>query len=323
MNETKERRDFAFRLTKKQAVTFDVATGDAGPNGFLATFPTTVGDFPFITPGVPASPFRGELICFAVNPAGSAQESHNHLSGTATVGISAPLLGGESASVPVFTYEYNSWNFVARGVAAGQAVGTPGRLDLTGANGAYDACPAYNLVHFSPTTVLAPGTPGDPTTTPPTPATPPTLLDHRISVSSCLQDLRQDFTPHWTKLQFDVWNAFENKFTGAFECANSSHSFPLSGVDVMADNFAADDLRTDAAFAHIRGVASTQCNTPRPTEATGLVAVIARVISLGVPGGTVEIPLHGTTANHAGVSPVAGFILWDPQDGQVPEGPSR
>jgi hypothetical protein len=87
----------------------------------------------------------------------------------------------------------------------------------------------------------------------------------------------------------------------------------------MADNFSADDLRTDAAFAHIRGVASNQCATRVATEATGVVAVIARVLSNGL----IDIPLHGTTANHAGVSPVAGFILWDPQDAEVPEAPSR
>jgi hypothetical protein len=297
VNETKFRNDFLFRLTPRQAIVFDAATGAADPFGSLQEFPTAVSNaFPT------GNPFRGELICFAVNGAGSAQISHNHLSGTATVAAN----GG--------SYEYNSWNFAARGVARGDRIGTPGQLDLTGQAGAYDACPAYNIIHFTPT-----GAPGAPV---PMPAQG---NNRRVSVSSCLQDLRQDFVRHFTKLQMNFWNSNEVKFTGAWECANSTESFLLSEIDVLPQNASFGVLGTQAAHVQIRGVASTQCNppvSPVVTENTGILAVSAEV---AVIAGEVvlEVPLHGTTANHAGVSPVVGFVMWDTQEDEAPEAPRR
>jgi hypothetical protein len=304
INQTKFRRDFLFKLTKKQAVSFDVRTGSTDVHGNLPPFPTDEGPFPQITttPVRTANPFLGELICFAVNPAGSVQISHNHLSGTATVGTNPIPVDAVLGT----SYEYSSWNFIARAVARGSAVGTPGRLDLTGADGRYDACPAYNIVHLSPTV-------GGPQAL--------VAADQRIGVTTCAQDLRQDFAPHFTKLELHIWNAHEVKFTGAWECADSTHSFLLSETDTLPVNLSREALGTDAAFMHIRGVASTQCRPPLPfaTENVGLVAVSARVLRLPDE----ERPLHGTTANTAGVHAVPGFILWDPQDAEVPEAPQR
>ena len=285
VNQTKFRRDFVFKLTKKQAVIWDAANGNSEPLGNLPPFPTAVGP-------IPGNQFLGELVCFAVNAAGSTQISHNHLSGTATVGFGRD---GTEAVLQA-SYEYNSWNFSAREVERGNPVGTPGRLDLTGAAGGYDACPLYNILHFSPT--IAVNGRG-------------TRADYRVGVSSCLQDLRQDFRPHFTKLRFNVWNAHEVKFTGAWECANSTDSFLLSELDVLPENASRDVLGTSVAHAQIQGVASTQCPG---SEATGVVAVAARVLRADDR----EVPLHGTTTNHAGAQP-GGFILWDPQDDVVPE----
>jgi hypothetical protein len=290
VNETKFRNDFLFKLTPKQAVIFDAASGESDPFGSLQEFPTGIGRFP-------GNQFRGELVCFAVNGAGSTQISRNHLSGTATVASA----GG--------SYEYNSWNFATRGVAAGAAVGVAGRLDLTGADGGYDACPAYNIIQFSPVGVVDGPAAGN---------------NRRVSVSGCLQDLRQDYTPHYTKLQFHFWNANEVKFTGAWECANSTESFLLSELDVLPQNASFGVLGTRTAHAQIRGVASTQCHpaigtTPVPSEATGILSVSAAV---NVDGPAEQL-LHGTTANHAGIHAVPGFVLWDPQDDEVPEAPRR
>jgi hypothetical protein len=305
INETKFRRDFMFRLTKKQAIAFNAGTGFTDVHGNLPPFPTEVGNFPQITttPVRNANPFLGELICFAVNASGSTQISHNHLSGTATVGTN-PMTGD---SILENSYEYNSWNFTARAVGQGNPVGAPGRLDLIGVAGAYDACPAYNIIHLSPTVVI--------------PDMTVVLADQRIGVSLCAQDLRQDFTPHFTKLELHIWNAHEVKFTGAWECSDSTHSFLLSETDTLPGNLSRETLGTDAAFMQVRGVASTQCRPPTPflTENVGLVAASARVIAR--EGG--ELPLHGTTANTAGVHAVPGFVLWDPQDAQVPEAPQR
>jgi hypothetical protein len=304
VNQTKFRRDFLFKLTKKQAISFDARTGSADVIGNLPGFPTDIGGVPNITttPVRAANPFLGELICFAVNPAGSTQISHNHLSGTATVGTDAIPVD----SVLRSSYEYTAWAFSARAVARGAQVGAiPGRLDLTGQAGAYDACPAYVIVHLSPT-VAVPEV---------------SVADQRISVSSCAQDLRQDYTPHFTKLELHIWNAHEVKFTGAWECADSTHSFLLSQTDTLPDNLSRETLGTNAAHMQIRGVASTQCRVPLPfvTENVGLVAVSDRVLTTEAN----ELPLHGTTANSAGVHAVPGFVLWDPQDAEVPEAPRR
>jgi hypothetical protein len=294
VNETKYRVDFVFKLTKKQAVTWDALTGITDVIGNVQPFPVDVGAFPTLF-GQATNPQLGELICFAVDGPGSQQVSHNHLSGTATVGN--PLAG---------SYEYNSWNFVARVAGIGTPVGAAGRLDLTGAAGGYDACPAYNIAHVAPTAAVV---------------EPPAALVQRFAFSLCAQDLRQDYTPHFTKLVFNIWNGHETKFTGAWECSDSTHSFLSVGLDVEADNLSSGRLGTDAAQAQILGVASTQCRPPVPfvTENVGLVGVVARVL-VGEQG---EIALHGTTTNHAGVHAVPGFVLWDPQESEVPEAPRR
>jgi hypothetical protein len=215
------------------------------------------------------------------------------LSGTATI-----TTAGETATG---SYEYTAWSFKARGVGRGTAVGLPGQLDLTGEEGAYDACPAYNIVHFAPTTVIAEG-----------------LRDQRIGVSSCVQDLRQDYVPHGTKLEVNFWNTQEVKFTGAWHCANRTTSFVFSGMDVLPQNASAGVLGTTGAHARIRGVASTHCPG---SEAAGVVAVSASVQLLDQS--SAEVPLHGTAANRAGVSAVPGVVLWDPSDAEAPEAPRR
>jgi hypothetical protein len=254
------------------------------------------------------------------------QISHNHLSGTATVGTNPPPIVLETEALvldpsQVFraSFEYTAWAFSARGVGRGNPVGVPGNLVLGGVAGSYDACPAYNIVHLSPTVRF--GMSG--------------LADQRIGVSTCAQDLRQDYIPHYTKLELHIWNAHEVKFTGAWECADSTHNFLLSHTDTLADNLSRQTLGTSAAHMQIRGVASTQCVTPRPTETVGLVAVSARILNnlvengetptdaIGVSNAGGEIPLHGTTANTAGVHAIPGFVLWDPQDAEVPEAPRR
>ena len=139
MNERKGRRDFHIRLTRKQPIWFSV--GLHGGTFPVAAFPT---DFNPLIPGVVT---KGVLACWATDVALAAQISHNHLSGTATV---TQRVGAGTPPSDVQGFTYASWNFTARGVAAGANVGTPGRLDLTGVDGAYDACPSYRIEYFSP-----------------------------------------------------------------------------------------------------------------------------------------------------------------------------
>jgi hypothetical protein len=296
VNERKGRRDFHFKMTRKQPIWFSVANHSGTYP--VAQFPTD-GTFTAFN----ANPFRGALLCWATNASLSSQISHNHLSGNATV----VLGGGEGAEGFQAAYSYPSWNFTARNVAAGSPVGTPGRLDLTGVDGAYDACPSYLIGHFSPAGAEVETGSG---------AGTELVADSALSVLSCNQDLRQDFILHLTKLKLEVWNEQEVKFTGAYECADSTKLFSLVSADVAPENFTAAVVQSTAAQLKVRGVASTQCPiiNGRATENSALVGVLASVMFSRTTG---DLALVGTTMNGAGAQ--AGFILWDAQDATVPE----
>jgi hypothetical protein len=95
-----------------------------------------------------------------------------------------------------------------------------------------------------------------------------------------------------------------NSFTGAFYCADSVNSVPLSGPPVTrGSNFDYNTLKTRNARFQVGGVSSTQCSG---SEAAGLLGILASSTNFGIIGNT----LHGAGA-------LAGFVLWDPA-GSVP-----
>jgi hypothetical protein len=329
VNEGKGRVDFDFTLTAKATASWDAAEG-AGIG--VPPFPTNASPvyspIPANLPTFFAAPdlFRGELVCFATDPAGANQIAFNHLTGTASVVSSddADALQVKQA------FRYNAWSFIARNKAglpeADNVIqGTPGVLALTGGlAGTYDACPAYNIATFNPNEAT------DPTGT-------ITTHDNDLSVVSCNQDLRQDFVLHLTKLQFTVWNANENSFTGSYECVDSVETVGLAAEDntimTARSNFDETTLRTPNARFQVSGIASAQCPTsyiPGPglpvvpvpaTENAGLLGVITS--SLGIadgpgPGPIPPIPNDpigedaelGSTTQSAGS--MAGFVKWDP-----------
>jgi hypothetical protein len=209
-------------------------------------------------------PGYGELVCFAVSTDGTALRNWNQLAGTATV-------VNESGAV-----EYNAWAFKA--VAPTPA----GDLDLNATE--YDSCPAYLFGQFSPTGSEAPGGGEYGATT--------------IDISSCKQDLRQDYLLNLTKLQFDVWRYDETRYTGAYECSNSFFEDTLDGIKVSPGNFASRLLK-GPAYYRVQGVQSTQCAN---STATGLVGVQTSYL----PTGTVAAELGAS--NTAGP---AGYVKWD------------
>jgi hypothetical protein len=292
MNERKGRRDFHIRLTRKQPIWFSV--GLHSGTYPVAQFPT---DFNPLIPGIVT---KGVLACWATDTALSAQISHNHLSGNATVSLRTGVEGTEQVA-----YTYPSWNFTARDVAAGATVGTPGRLDLTGASGAYDACPSYLIGHYSPQGAPVFASNG-------INLSGPTFLN----VAGCNLDFKQDYIPHFTKLKLEVWNEQEVKFTGAYECADSTEQVILTTADVAPENFTVAVVQSIAAQLKVKGVASTQCPpiAGRATENSGLVGVLFAQVANLANGDTGFV---GSTMNGAGAQ--SGFILWDAQDAVVPE----
>ena len=293
INEAKGRVDFDFTLTAKATASWDAFFGDG------------LGAPPFPTNGTftPSNPFRGELICFAVDAGGANQIAFNHLTGTATV---VNIDDADAAQVKQ-AFRYNAWSFVARNksdLAEADNViqGTPGVLQLTGSGaGNYDACPLYNIANFNPNGATdAAGV--------------ITTRDNDLSVVSCNQDLRQDYLLHLTKLQFTTWNANENSFTGSYQCIDSVDTVGLSSADnpslVAPSNFDFSTLRTPNARLQVQGVASTQC--PK-SESAGLLGVITSSLGILDPREDAEL---GSTTQRAGLQP--GFVLWDPASGTVP-----
>jgi len=300
VNEQKGRVNFDFNLTAKQTASWDVLTRD-GDQVHPAGFPTNPGSPPF-----PGNAFRGELICFATEAGRQFQVAWNHLTGTATV----IYLNDPASEQPKQAFKYNAWAFAARsttGLASDNSsapFGTPGKLKLTGDNatGVYDACPAYNIANFMPNGATL----GNVRT-----------LDNDLSVVSCNQDLRESYIIHATKLDFTVWNSFENSFTGAYACVDSISTVNL-GVGpqvVQGSNFDFSTLATPNARFQVRGVqASPPCKFR--TEVSGLLGVLASSTGIApFAGESVEL---GNTTQGAGS--LRGFVLWDPS-GSTPGRP--
>ena len=293
INEKKDRVDFDFHLTGKATVSWDVlltGTGDINP----PVFPSG-GTFP-------GNPARGELICFATDGSVQNQIAFNHLTGTATVIALADADAAQSKQA----FRYNPWAFIARDAngapaADGTIQGTPGDLQLTGANDgkSYDGCPGYNIVNFMPNGATLDGV---------------RTIDNDLVGVSCNQDLTQDFKLHTTKLKFTIWNVNENSFTGTWICVDSVFSVGLGGGDsptglVQGSSFDFSTLRTDNARYQVKGVVSTQCPAVfGTTEVAGLLGVATSSLALGGDSG--EDQEVGSTTQGAGILP--GFVLWDP-----------
>jgi len=295
VNQRKGRVDFDFSLTAKQTLSWDVLSGKSDVSFSAPLFPSS-GTFP-------GNASEGELICFAVDAGVANQISWNHLTGTATV------IDTDDADAlqALQAFRYNAWAFAARctlcpgGLATDNTIqGTAGDLVLNGnGDGTYDECPAYNIVNFSPNGAAV---------------GPLNTIDNDLAVISCNQDLRQDFVLNLTKLQFTVWNEFENSFTGSYQCVDSVNFVPLSATDNSAllnpSNFDFSTLRTANARYQVAGVASTQCPGSRPAALLGVANS-----SVGINTSTGEDQELGSTTQGAGGA--AGFVLWDPA-GVVP-----
>jgi hypothetical protein len=331
VNERKDRVGFDFGLTAKQTMSWDVLsdTGTTSAPTLLSgtgtiSAPTllsgagTITAPPFPSGGTfqPGNPNRGELVCFAVDSGVVNQVAFNHLTGTATIVRVNDADAGQAKQA----FRYNAWSFAAEGAPLDYTViGTPGRLDLSGGGlGTYDACPQYNIANIAPGES---GTAGSGSRLGVAPASLYTI-DNALTFVSCNQDLRQDFVLHLTKLQFTVWNANEQSFTGSYACVDSLGKLgPGSDINVTnSSNFSRATLRTDSARVQVQGIASTQCPG---SENAGILGVVSSYVALGTDA-VLTAPLEdqelGSTTQGAGFE--SGFVLWDPA-GPVPQSKAR
>jgi len=255
--------------------------------------------------GVTLPPFgatKGELKCWAVEDAsGTNLISFNHLYGSA-------IIMQENAGVV-----YNAWSFTARGnVAAGTVIGPAGNLVLSGGGlGTYDACPTYLVTNFFP---AAPEGVVDP-------------INPDLTLVPCKQDLRQDRIPTCTKAKFDVWNANETKYTGAYQCLKCWYEGFLNEIGSAkpgfgADKFTYNTLHTEIARFRVQGVPSTVCKFgvaggPFPTCPAG-AGVSSPFVGVLLYGEKFEdtgiLPFAGHTPFGAGTD-TTGFITYDADSG--------
>ncbi len=285
----KHRTDFVVTLTKNQTIWFEAGTGEGTVRvNRFPYLPANGFDNPHLPGG--SDPYgAGLLVCFAVDAGATAQIKWNHLTGSATV--FEPAAG--------WAYQYRPYAFFAPTGADFSTLGTPGLINLNGTE--YDSCPLYQVATFWPAGVRI----GE-----------MQVLVNRLTVASCAFDLRQDWYPSLTKLQFDVWNSDETKFSGAFECADGWHETSLVDVDAASQNFALDTLRTDVARYRVQAVKSQQCPE---SQAAGILGVQSTWLAFGRDQVT-GADAVGTNLTAAGK--LAGKVLWDP-DAPVPEGGIR
>jgi hypothetical protein len=319
-------QDFMFLVTITQPVWFRASDGlgtasytnrdKTAPDA--STQPMTVP--PFFNNSV------GELKCWAVNFEGTSQINWNHLYGTATVLDYRNLTA----------YQYNSFNFTARGMATlGQEVGVGGDIVLSGANLAFDACPQYlmfNFFAFAPDKDVPVDGEGQ------------TVKFNKtdLTLVPCKQDLRQDRLPTCTKAKFDIWNENETKYTGAYQCFKCWFEGYLNEIGTILDpnsgkatgyggeKFVFSGLHTLMGRMRATGVKSSVCDNIFLDKSKA-----DRCRERG--GAQVSSPLLGITSTQifftgkseltaaTGVGAGSGelsHILWDPQ-GIPPEAPAK
>ena len=290
MDEEQNTQDFMFRITRGQVVWFRASDGSGMDSRGAVELP-------------PFDAGKGELKCWAVNEEGDDQISWNHLFGTATVYD----YGAGTAR------EYSSWNFSARVPVAGDPVGTtPGELELTGAAGAYDACPDYLLGTFMADGAVMTDVYDNNTVS---------LAATDLTLSPCKQDLRQDRTPTYTKAQFDIWNEDEVKATGTYICLKCWLETTLEPVPVTStgagphrnfDRFGIFALHTTMGFFRVYGVFSTQC-APWVTQKTPLIGVISKKVAVNSNPAASATHLNTAGAYRPVDANDVVRIWWDPE----------
>jgi len=149
-------------------------------------------------------------------------------------------------------WEYNAWAIQAHIVPHGAPVDEPGapcRID----GGVYDSAFSSLLLDFyaSGSTVLSGG--GQ-----------EVMVDTDLTLHTVSADLRQDGCgPILTKVEAEIWNEFETKFSGTRRCICCWDQTMLSDwvrSVAVPNHFTRASLRTDKGKARLQGVRSTECD---------------------------------------------------------------
>jgi hypothetical protein len=283
------RSEFVVPLTKNQPIWFDAKSGQGTfqVNAFPRT-PANGFDNPCLGGADRNAYGAGLLVCFAVDAGSQNQIKWNHLSGSATIADTSEATA----------YQYTAYGFFVPTVLDQDAVGSPGTLMLNGVE--YDSCPLYQIGQISPEGSQLPGD--------------IVVLENRVAIAGCTLQLNQDWVPVYTKMHFDVWNAHEVKFSGAFDCASNWHETSLAELDAGDGMFLWASLGSTAARYRVQAISSAQCPG---SQAMGLVAIQSTNLMVIPSGERVAVGTHLTAA---GKSP--GRFVWDPDD-VVPEGGRR
>jgi len=268
VDSTQYPNDFMFTLTPNQPIVFSAA------NGLVCDQPAPVTIPPFPT----QNSYTGELKCWATDAAGDNQISFNYLTGSAKV-IDYMYYNA---------YEYNAWSFTALTAATGSPVGaTPGLIQLDGVN--YEACPAYFQGNF-----LASGSDYG------------FIKDTELTLVPCVEDLREERTPTYTKALFNIWNENEVQLSGAVQCVKCFFEGYLS---MISNDFTYKFLETSAARFRTTGIVNQVC-PGTPQIATPFVGLIVEDLDFSYGEGSCPIVKTASTGFGSGISTV-GVIKWD------------
>ncbi len=147
--------------------------------------------------------------------------------------------------------EYNVWAFQAHGVPHGAFLPGPGTLKLDGRE--YDSTFGQMMLDFYASGSTALSTTGISVS-----------IDTELTLNTMYIDVRQDGVgPFLTKIEAEIFNENESKFSGTRRCTCCYDSTLLSNwvrTVAVPNHFLRSKLGTDKGAARLDGVKSTDCD---------------------------------------------------------------
>jgi hypothetical protein len=243
--------DCRFTLTANQPHFWSAANGSSKCQAFPVLDPDGPGR-PDPETGMTSRILRGYVVMWAVYFDGSSWVNirWNHLKGDAVI------VNYENGSA----WEYNAWAFQARTGSHGAAIGDGENIYLNG--GTYDAPFANLLLDFYASGSQALSGGGQ-----------TVMVDTDVTLHAVSVDLRQDGCgPVLTKVEAEIWNEFETKFSGTRRCICCWDQTMLSDwvrSVAIPNHFTRERLGTDKGQARLTGVESNECNYAELCGPTG------------------------------------------------------